>query len=246
VPMHVCAELQSWPADARETFGRLRDAGVRHVALSWCSTPDDPWASALVAFGLSTAYLELRPLTCLTEDQFASQVEVTGTQLEAAKLAGAQRVGIASAHQGSIGFEMMAAAIARLVPLAERLGLRLCVRNRAGSAIEQLGDLHALLGRTKTAALRLCLDNVEFQRAIVNPADAVMSFADRLEVVRLRDEEGPGPCPLGRGRGHVAATGDALRTADFTGPIIIDVLGDATALPFVRAWIADRAGSENG
>ena len=253
--MYLCAELEGWPADERSVFGRLRDAGVRHVALPWRVVADrrgsdemsvNAWKAGLNAFDLSIAYLELAPLSCLTEDEFEAQTDGACTQMRVAQGMGAGIVGIASGHEGSIVFEMMVAAVTRLGVLAQRLGLCLCVRNRANSALEQLDALGALFRRAKADGVRLCLDNVEFQRAVVNPADAVMSFHNRLGTVRLRDEQGTAPCPLGQGRGHVQATVEALLTEGFAGPIMVDVLGDPTVPPWLSRLIADPRSGAGG
>jgi hypothetical protein len=58
---------------------------------------------------------------------------------------------------------------------------------------------------------------------VVNPADAVLSFAGSIVAARLRDEAGQRPCRLGSGRCHVDGTMEALAAEGFAGPLLVDV-----------------------
>jgi sugar phosphate isomerase/epimerase len=113
-------------------------------------------------------------------------------------------------------------ALTRLSSLGERMALRLHVRNVCDSVFERLDVLHELFARVKSPALGLCVDNLEFQRAVVNPADAVLNFNDRLGAVRLRDELRGAACNLGDGGCHVRGTLRALSAEGFSGSVYVD------------------------
>ncbi len=239
--MDLCAEIQQWPADEEAVLGKLSDMGVTQVALPWsvAATHLQTLAATLQPHGLSLAYVGLGSLNALDEEGFDRQYHQSCDRLRIAREAGAKTVGIASAHEGSIGFHMMSESVTRLIGPADRLGLCLCVRNMAGSALEQLDAVRALIRSADSGNVRLCLDSLEFRRAAINPVDAVWSFTNRLGVVRLRDELDGAPCRLGEGTSHVRATVEALVNEGFVGLALLNAIADPTAAEFVRAVIAE-------
>ena len=225
--MRLVAYLERWPGEAEKPL----PPSVKCVAVAWKAIsaqgpdrdlPGGSLAKWLDARGVTLEGVELSPWTCLDEPSLERQMAEAQAQMRIAQDLGAASVIISSAPEGSVGFDMTVAALTRLAAPAERMGLKLCVRNVCGSAVEQLKALHALLGRAAAPALWLCLDNVEFQRAAVNPADAVLSFSDRIAMVRLGDELRSSPCAPGRGNAHVGATIEALAAERFEGALLVD------------------------
>jgi sugar phosphate isomerase/epimerase len=166
----------------------------------------------LITCGLDLAVVELAPLTCLDTATIEREIDEAYMQMQIAERLGTPLAVLASAHEGPVGFAMMADAVTRLAALAERMAVRLLVRNGLGSAIEQAEDMHELLRRCGDAKLGVCLDNAAFGKAAVNPADMVLRFRGRLAAVRLGDADGD----------HLSATLDALTEEDYRGPLIID------------------------
>ena len=225
--MQLGAYLERWPDEAATPF----PSSVTSVALAWKGITEHvsgeersgrSLVELLDARGVILEGVELNPLTCLNGASFERRMEEAQGQMRIVQGLGAASVIISSAPEGSVGFDMTVAALTRLVAQAERMGLKLCLRNVCGSSVEQLEVLHVLLGRAAVPGFGLCLDNVEFQRAAVNPADAVLSFSDRIAMVRLGDELRSSPCAPGRGNAHVGATIEALAAERFEGPLLVD------------------------
>ncbi len=186
--------------------------------------------AALRGSGWTLAGVELDPLSGLDAAGFERETDDAYMQMQIAERIGAPLAILASAHAGLAGADIMADAVTRLAALAERMDVRLCLRNAADSAAEQVDALRRIFDRAESPALGLCLDNLACVQAVQNPADAVLAFADRLAAVRLRDEMRERACAPGSGRGHVAATLAALADEGFAGPVIVDA-----------AWAVDVA-----
>ncbi|NOT01312.1 MAG: TIM barrel protein [Phycisphaerales bacterium] len=74
--------------------------------------------------------------------------------------------------------------LTRLCALAERMDLSIALRNRIGSALEQIGDFVRLFARVPSKVLCVDFDPVAFHDACVNPVDAVRAFGSRILAVR--------------------------------------------------------------
>lgn len=223
--MHLCADLERWEPPVGPWPAR-----VRHVALPWSCVAEhvthrDASGHALRLSlreaGLALATIELPPLDCLGRDAFERQTEDAYMRMQIADRLGAEAVTLVSAHSGSVGFDAMVDVVRRLAVLAERIGIRVFVRNVNGSSIEQPESVARLLSLVGSSAVAACLDNVEFQRAVANPADAVLVLSGHIGAVRLGDERSGVPCAAGQGAAHVEATVEAMREEAFDGFVLV-------------------------
>ncbi|HRX86071.1 MAG TPA: TIM barrel protein [Phycisphaerae bacterium] len=218
--MHLSILHTTWPpaASVRATSITLPwDAVAAHV--SHRDVSGDTFRSALRNAGCSLECIELPPLTCLDAETFERETDDAYMRLQIAERVGAPLAIIASAHEGEAGFEMTVDALTRLTALAERMDVRLVVRNACGSALEQPAALHELLRRIHSPDLAICVDALEFAQALVNPADAALSFSQYTAAVCLPAR----PVP------NLRVTATAIRTTlttlaeeDFTGPVIVE------------------------
>jgi sugar phosphate isomerase/epimerase len=168
--------------------------------------------------------VELPPLTCLDQPSFERETDDAYMRLQIVERLGAALAIIASAHEGEAGFDLTVDALTRLTALAERMDVRLAVRNVCGSALEQPEALHELFRRVGSNDLGLCLDALEFAQSVVNPAEAVTAFADRVAAACLPAHAVPN---LRLTESALRATLTALRAENFSGPIIVEAR-DAT------------------
>jgi sugar phosphate isomerase/epimerase len=215
--MYLCAELAQW---SREEAESLPDS-VRFVTLPWAVIrrhvgPHDldgrRFRNELISCGLDVAAVELPSLTALDEPTFERETDDAYMQMQIVERLGAPLAIIASGHERSAGFAMMVDAMTRLAALAERMALRLAVRNAVGTALAQAQDVHELLHRSGAPKLGLCLDHGAFRKAVENPADMVLRFRNRLAAVRLAGWRGS----------HLEATLEALAEESYRGPLIVE------------------------
>lgn len=222
--MHVCVYHERWPPDAAPD----PVPGVRHVVLPWVAVadhvaPHDLDASGLRAGldarGVQLAAVELPPLTCLDLETFDSETDETYMRLQILERVGVPLAIIASGHDGAIGLDMTIDALSRLAALAERMDVRLLVRNACGSALEQPDALHLLFHRVASPGLGFCLDALEFAQAVVNASEVVSALSDRLAAVCLPARAVP---VLRVTESSIHALITELATEGFTGPAIIE------------------------
>ena len=152
----------------------------------------------------------LPPLTCQNAQSFEQQTDDAYMQMQIAQRLEAHAVVIFSAHDEPGDMECLTDAVGRLAALAERMPLTLLLRNQRSTALEQPEAMAAILRAADSPALGVCLDNLEYHRAAINPADAVLRFANLIQVAWIRDARSGQPCAPGDGMGHVDATLAAL------------------------------------
>ena len=97
----------------------------------------------------------------------------------------AERIIVSTTCRGSIGWETVTAFLSELIEIQGDSSGSICVTNSNDSCLEQVDDLHKLFSTPGFFSIGLCLDISEFQKAIVNPADAIINFSDRIQAVRI-------------------------------------------------------------
>lgn len=195
--MKLCAWYDDWPA----TNDPLRPAGARDVALPWSAVAHyvshrDVSGAALTTLltnaGVTLSAVELPPLTCLSEATFEQETDDSYMRMQIVERLGAPLAIVASGHAGEVGLPMMRDALTRLAALAERMDLRLLVRNTSGSALATPEALDELFREVNSPALGFCLDVGECDRAVINPAELVLRYADGLSAVVAPDASAAG------------------------------------------------------
>jgi sugar phosphate isomerase/epimerase len=223
--MHVCVLHSEWPPNG---VAAASAKGVANAALPWevvarHVSPHDLTAAglrgALQGAGLELECVELPPLTCLDAATFERETDDTYMRLQVVERVGAPLAIIASGHEGEIGFNMMADAITRLAALAERMDVRLVVRNVSGSALERPESVLELLRRAGVPGLGVCFDAIAFSQALVNPADTVLAFAGRLAAVCVPARAVP---ILRVTEASIRATLNTLADEKYDGPVIVE------------------------
>ena len=94
--------------------------------------------------------------------------------------------------------------------------------NRNGSRLEQLEDFRALFVLTHHARLAVTIDAVEFQRASVNPRDAIREWGERMGRLIIGDMIGDRRVPLGDGEVNVRAVIEHVRRIGYNGGYVLD------------------------
>ena len=242
--MQVCARLKDWTTSSVERIDRLVGLGVRRLSLPWdnlaqhlsrASLRAEAVVAALADADVALAWVELPTLTCRDDASFEQETDDAYMQMQVAQRSGADGVIIAFGHRSATSSAMATDALKRLATLAERQQVILSVRNVYRSAFEQVDEFHCAFRDVRSEALRLCLDNVEFQRSVVNPADAALAFSGRTSPVLLGDAHNGQPCVLGAGDAHVEPTVKALVEEGYAGDLLIDAAHVESALVFLAA-----------
>ncbi|MCP4589284.1 MAG: TIM barrel protein [bacterium] len=149
--------------------------------------------------------LDAATLDCMDEETFERQADELFDQMQVAESLGAAHISVSAGPRDPANFAFVVDILKRLAVMH---GVRLAVRNRCHSSVEQIEDLHRLFRAVGVDRLTLDLDAAEFQAAVVNPHDAVLSFARRTSRVRV----------AGADRGAIV---ESLERDGFSGPILI-------------------------
>ena len=214
--------VSAYARDPLTSFGHLlsfaNDAGLAHVQLAWEQVvragPGETAEAAVVRRleeqRMQVIGLDATVLDCLDAETFETQTDNIYLQLRAAACLDAAHVTISAGPRGPANFAHVADALKRLTVLADRTGIGISIRNVCHSSVEQLDDVRRLFRLVGADNLTLDLDMAEFQAAVVNPYDAVISFPGR--VARLR------ACDV-----NLPWTLTALKRDGFSGPVLVAV-----------------------
>ena len=204
-----------------------KDAGLTQVQLSWeqvaraeavgKTSPSSPRSAAETGFEgiverlrseeVEPIGLDAAVLDCLDDETFEKQMHDIRVQMQAARWINAGHISITAGVRDSTNFAYVARACRSLASRSGRGAFGVSIRNAEHSSVEQLDDLHRLFYEVGDNALTLDLDMAEFQAAVVNPYDAVISFPGRISRVRVCDV-------------HLEVTLAALQRNRFAGPVL--------------------------
>ncbi len=159
-----------------------------------------------------------------------------------------------SASLSTEQWKSVADGIHRLARACEPLGVRLAVHPHAGSYVETRAELESLFTVTDPKALGLCVDTGHLAYGGADPVEVVESYGSRVWYVHIKDvnphilarstSNGLGFlgalqsyifCDLGKGCVDLARFIRALRTADFSGWMVIEQ-DTSPKPPLETAW----------
>lgn len=175
------------------------------------------------------AGLEATPLTGDSREEMARQVVAVTRDLHAAGRFGLDGVGLYTGAPTPAAFEFLADGLTRVTRAARVLGLRVRLRNRGGTRIEQPQDLHRLFWDVRADNLALDIDVAEFHRSSVHPCEPIRAFEGRIDCVRLANIDAGRPAGLAEGEIDIRSVVDALRDASYRGPIVLQLAADERA-----------------
>jgi sugar phosphate isomerase/epimerase len=219
--MHLSYAVPRWRPENDPDLRALTAPGTGPLVLSWpqvAALPQDVRKRNVLI-----DCIDLGEIECGSDSARDALVSQLADRCNTAAALAAPRVSITAGGPTNRNFSDATAVLHALAPIAQRLGLRLCIRNRFDSSVEQLDELHVLFRDAAASDLQLDLDVGAFQRAIVNPCDAVLSFSGRIGQVRLTDLRGRKTVPLGQGDVNVPAVLESLIEERFTGPIVLSI-----------------------
>ena len=231
--------------DVRNVLERAGKAGVDRLHLPWADAArivkppgalEPAWSFA--QSGVEIAGIEVSPFTAECDDDFERQSDDIYLEMQVAKRLGLTAVSLDGGAKSAVAFEYLTPALTRLTVLADRLGLALCLHNRADTRLEQPIDLQRVFVEVAAENLSIDLDVLEFHRSQVNPCEAIWAFGERIKKVRLADTDAGEPVPLGRGEINIEAVIEALKEAEFDGLFVLTLGDDAGAVERLRS---DRA-----
>jgi len=94
--------------------------------------------------------------------------------------------------------------------------------NRCDSRLEQLEDFRQFFEMVEHPRVSVAIDAVEFHRASVNPAGAILELGDRMSRLVLGDMIGDMRVPLGEGEINIPAVIEHARRIGYNGWFVVD------------------------
>ncbi len=132
---------------------------------------------------------------------------------------------------------------ARVAPVAEDIGVELCLENVGRGCGKLAGDLLRLVETTNSAAVGVYYDIGNAVAFGEDPAEGIASLAEVLRIVHVKDREGE---LLGDGVVPIRAAMEALRAIDYDGYLVLETPPTDDAmdaggrnLEYLRAMLAD-------
>ena len=123
-------------------------------------------------------------------------------------------------------------SLGRLVQMAERYGVTLCVKAHVGAAIHNTPTTLRLMEAIPSPAFGIDMDPSHIYRAGENPVEALTAVISRVRHVHIRDckgrQQGPGrPEEQVNGRGEIDLVGyiRVLHEHGYTGPLDLEIIG---------------------
>lgn len=122
--------------------------------------------------------------------------------------------------------------IGRLVEMAEKHGVTLCVKAHVGNAVYNTPTTLRLMEAITSPHFGVDMDPSHIYRANEDPVEAITAVVSRVKHVHIRDcrgrQQGPGKPELqANGRGEINLVGyiRALHAAGYTGPVNLEIIG---------------------
>ena len=129
-------------------------------------------------------------------------------------------------------FQQSVDSIGKLVTMAEKYGVTLCVKAHVGAAIYNTPTTLKLMAAITSPAFGIDMDPSHMHRANENPVEAIAAVISRVKHVHIRDckgrQHGPGdPENQANGRGDIDLVGyiRVLHENGYTGPLNLEVIG---------------------
>ncbi len=147
-------------------------------------------------------------------------------------------------------FQPMVDSIGKLVKMAEKYGVTLCVKAHVNQYVYNTPSTLKLLGAIQSPNFGLDMDPSHIWRANENPVEAIGAVVKRIRHVHIRDCKGrqsnPGtPEMQANGRGDIDLLGyiRVLHENGYTGPVDLEVIGaKAYDIPRCVAIAAEARG----
>ena len=218
-------------AEVVEIARRLGADGVEidqsHLAKAM-SSPDEASVDPVglcVAGRLGLVGVSLADLAVAQDDELAAVVSALCEQVGAAAWVGLPAVNFATGQRELLTMKTLVRSMSRVCQIGESSQLRIEVRNRLGSRLEQIEDLRQFVAAVEHPVVRLRIDTGECYAAAVNPRDVFAEFGDVAGSVVLSDRQGRDEVRLGEGRVNLAGFVADLVRGDYDGWIVINARG---------------------
>ena len=146
--------------------------------------------------------------------------------MQAAQMLGCNRVKFTGASRGSKGgLPAVIGCLKELAPVAEEMGMLICVENHANNNLENIADYDEVFSAIDSPNVGLCLDTGHFDGAAVRIPEVIEKFNSRVVHVDLKDCKSFGTYKTVRfGEGITDLHGmiQQLIGHDYTGYLVIE------------------------
>lgn len=131
-------------------------------------------------------------------------------------------------------------------------GVTLCVKAHVGSAVHNTETTLRMVREINSAGLGVDMDPSHIHRAGENPAKELPRVISAMKHIHIRDCKGEGPSPgepplQACGRGDIDLFGyfEAMKNADYDGPVCLEVIGRDLTMPQATAIASESYGYMN-
>lgn len=130
------------------------------------------------------------------------------------------------------GLEQTIDELGKLVQMAERYGVTLCVKAHVGASVYNTPTTLKVMEAISSPSFGIDMDPSHIYRANENPVEAIAAVISRVKHVHIRDckgrQQGPGkPEMQANGRGDIDLVGYVriLHESGYTGPLDLEIIG---------------------
>jgi sugar phosphate isomerase/epimerase len=229
-------------------YGGLEIAAIKGMCEHLCL---DDWKPQKA--GIKAA-LEVTGLEILSAEVASRDSERLQKAFEAAAEIGIPIVNIGPGGKSGEpgGVEASAEETQKLCELAEPYGVTLCVKAHVNQAVYSTPTTLAMMGLVKHPLFGVDMDPSHIFRANEEPENAVASVIAAVKHIHIRDCVGRGPSPgapafqaCGRGDINLRGYFAALKSAGYSGPVCLEVIGEISCITEAAIIAAESYGYMN-
>jgi len=112
--------------------------------------------------------------------------------MEAARLLGAERIVSSGLKRSVEGLTEAISSLKTLVPVAEDMGMLICLENHKDNTLETIEDYRRVFDAIGSKQVGLCIDSGHFDASGVDMDALIEEFASRVNHIHLKENKGKG------------------------------------------------------
>jgi sugar phosphate isomerase/epimerase len=112
--------------------------------------------------------------------------------MECARFLGAERIVFTGTKRRPEGLDEAIATLKALVPVAEEMGMLICLENHKDNTFETIEDYRRVFDAISSKQVGICIDTGHFDASDVNMDALIDEFAPRVNHIHLKENKGKG------------------------------------------------------
>ena len=219
--------------DFMQTFAFAKEAGYQNVEFN-CWYPQLLTSENIKKLKRRCEEADLRPISLHvtafggeTNDTLTTNVCHKIRAIEAAVELGCRRVVASCMERGCAGgIEAVIEELKIIAPVAEEADVLLCLENHCNNVLENENDYQKILTEIPSSHVGICVDTGHFDASGVNIEQFINQFADRINHIHLKENNGVGVkkfCRFGEGTTDNAKIIRQLLDKGYTGYMSVEL-----------------------